>query len=85
MTRAADRLIGPFSFLYVTRRGSDEFHISKGFDALMQTRPDFANRISYVVAPNGTVAYFYQSLNPAKHVETMLAAVTELPQNSGKK
>lgn len=59
--------------------------ISKGFDALMQTRPDFANRISYVVAPNGTVAYFYQSLNPLKHVEKMLAAVKELPQNSGKK
>ncbi len=59
--------------------------ISKGFDALMQTRPDYANRISYVVAPNGTVAYFYQSLNPFKHVEKMLGAVKELPQNSGKK
>jgi peroxiredoxin Q/BCP len=58
--------------------------ISKGFDALMQTRPDYANRISYVVAPNGTVAYFYQSLNPFKHVEKMLAAVKELPQNRGK-
>jgi len=55
--------------------------ISKGFDALMQTRPDYANRISYVVAPDGKVAYFYQSLNPFKHVEKMLAAVKDLPQN----
>jgi thioredoxin-dependent peroxiredoxin len=59
--------------------------ISKGFDALMQLRPDYANRISYVVAPNGTVAYFYQSLNPFKHVEKMLTAVKELPQNRDKK
>ena len=59
--------------------------ISKGFDALMQTRPDYANRISYVIAPNGTVAYFYQSLNPNKHVEKMLSAVKELPQNRDKK
>lgn len=59
--------------------------ISKGFDALMQTRPDYANRISYVVAPNGSIAYFYQSLNPAKHVEKMLGAVKELPQNRDKK
>lgn len=59
--------------------------ISKGFDALMQTRPDYANRISYVVAPDGKVAYFYQSLNPFKHVEKMLAAVKDLPQNRDKK
>ena len=30
--------------------------ISKSFDALMQTRPDYAKRISYVIAPNGLVA-----------------------------
>ena len=55
--------------------------ISRGFDAVMQTRPDYANRISYVIAPNGSVAYFYQSLNPFKHVEKMLAAVKALPQS----
>lgn len=52
--------------------------ISKSFDALMQTRPEYANRISYVIAPNGAVAFYYQSLNPAKHVEKMLAAVKDL-------
>ncbi len=59
--------------------------ISKSFDALMQTRPDYANRISYVIAPNGSVAYYYQSLNPFKHVEKMLAAIRDLPQNRDKK
>lgn len=53
--------------------------IMKSFDAVMQTRPDYANRISYVIAPNGTIASFYLSLNPDKHVERMLAALRELP------
>ncbi|RYX90433.1 MAG: peroxiredoxin [Comamonadaceae bacterium] len=52
--------------------------VIKGFDALMQTRPDFANRLSYVIAPNGKVAYYYQNLNPDKHVERMLAALKTL-------
>lgn len=58
---------------------SDETkNISKSFDAIMQTRPDYANRISYVIAPNGAVASYYQSLNPFKHVEKMLSAVKDL-------
>lgn len=59
--------------------------ISKSFDALMQTRPDYANRISYVIAPNGSVASYYQSLNPFKHVEKMLAAVRDLQPNRDRK
>jgi peroxiredoxin len=54
--------------------------VINGFDALMQTRPDFANRLSYVIAPNGTVAYYYQNLNPDKHVERMLNAIRALPR-----
>lgn len=54
--------------------------VINGFDALMQTRPDFANRLSYVIAPNGTVAYYYQNLNPDKHVERTLNAIRALPR-----
>ena len=56
--------------------------VIRGFDAVMQTRPDFANRLSYVIAQNGTVAYYYQNLNPARHVERMLAAVRALPKSA---
>ena len=49
--------------------------IMKSFDAVMQTRPEYANRISYVIAPNDTVVFQYMSLNPSKHVEKTLAAV----------
>lgn len=59
--------------------------VIEGFDAVMQTRPDFANRLSYVVAPNGTVAYYYQNLNPDKHVERMLNALKALPQQAAKR
>ncbi|MDM0013510.1 peroxiredoxin [Variovorax sp. J22P168] len=54
--------------------------VIEGFDALMQTRPDFANRLSYVIAPDGRIAYYYQNLNPDKHVQRMLGAVRALPR-----
>jgi len=54
--------------------------VIQGFDALMQTRPDFANRLSYVIAPDGKVAYYYQNLNPDKHVERTLNTVKALPK-----
>ena len=49
--------------------------IMKSFDAVMQTRPEYANRVSYVIAPNGTIVFQYMSLNPTKHVEKTLDAV----------
>jgi thioredoxin-dependent peroxiredoxin len=54
--------------------------VIQSFDAVMQTRPDFANRLSYVIAPDGKVASYYQNLNPDKHVERMLNAVKALPR-----
>ena len=58
---------------------SDEsLTIAKSFDALMQYRPDYANRVSYVIAPSGKVAYSYLSLNPARHVQNTLAALKTL-------
>jgi peroxiredoxin len=51
--------------------------VIKAFDAAMQTRPEYANRVSYVIAPNGKVVYSYLSLNPNKHVEKTLDAVAQ--------
>ena len=56
---------------------SDESRaITQSFDATMQTRPDFANRISYVIAQDGRVAFYY--LNPTRHVEKTLDALRAL-------
>jgi len=59
--------------------------IMKSFDAVMQTRPEYANRISYVIAPNGTVVFQYMSLNPTKHVEKTLDALRGWSNSRGKK
>jgi len=57
----------------------------KSFDAVMQTRPEYANRISYVIAPNGAIVSHYMSLNPTKHVEKMLAALRTWSETKDKK
>ena len=58
---------------------SDETQtVMKSYDAVLKTRPEFANRISYVIAPNGQVMYHYMSLNPTKHVEKMLGALKSM-------
>jgi peroxiredoxin len=65
---------------------SDEaLTVIKAYDAVMQTRPEYANRISYVVGPDGTIAYSYMSLNPDKHVEKMLNAIKGLLAEGQKK
>lgn len=58
--------------------------VMKSYDAVMQTRPDYANRVSYVIAPNGKVIYDYQSLNPSLHVEKTLAALKDWSQSKSK-
>ena len=49
--------------------------VMKSYDAVMKTRPEYANRISYVIAPDGSIAFQYMSLNPTKHVEKTLDAL----------
>jgi peroxiredoxin Q/BCP len=58
--------------------------VIKAFDAAMQTRPEYANRISYVIAPNGKVIYSYLSLNPNKHVEKTLNALAQWAKDNPK-
>jgi thioredoxin-dependent peroxiredoxin len=58
--------------------------VMKSFDALMQTRPEYANRISYVIAPDGKIVYEYMSLNPTKHVEKTLGALKTWSESKGK-
>jgi len=57
---------------------SDEtMQVIKSYDAVWRARPEFANRVSYVIAPNGAVVYSYVSLNPQRHVEKTLGALRE--------
>ena len=47
------------------------------YDAGMPMRNSMANRVSYVIAPDGKIIYEYTSLSPDKHVENTLEAVKQ--------
>ncbi len=49
--------------------------IMKSYDAVLAIKPEYADRVSYVIAPDGRVIYAYQSLNPEKHVANTLDAL----------
>ncbi|HWH82165.1 MAG TPA: peroxiredoxin [Burkholderiaceae bacterium] len=55
----------------------DKKAVIKSYDAAMMIMPDYANRVSYVIAPDRSIIYSYQSLNPAKHVTNTLAALRD--------
>jgi peroxiredoxin len=50
--------------------------IAKEYDAFLTGT--YANRTSYVIAQDGTIAYSYTSLDPAKHVDNTLDALKAL-------
>ena len=55
---------------------SDESQvIMTSYAAVMQTRPDFASRTSFVIAPDGSVLLVYGNLSPHDHVTRTLAAL----------
>jgi thioredoxin-dependent peroxiredoxin len=49
--------------------------IMKSYDAVLAQKPEYANRTSYVVAPDGHVLYEYTDLDYSKHVDNTLAAL----------
>ncbi len=51
--------------------------VIKSYDAAMMLMPEYANRVSYVIAPDRSIIYNYQSLNPSKHVTNTLTALRD--------
>jgi len=49
--------------------------IMKSYDAILAAKPEYANRVSYVITPDGKILYAYTDLNPDKHVENTLGAL----------
>ena len=49
--------------------------IMKAYDAVLLFKSDYANRISYVIAPDQSIIYEYSSMSPDKHVENTLQAL----------
>jgi thioredoxin-dependent peroxiredoxin len=49
--------------------------VMKAYDAVLSQHPQYANRTSYVIAPDGTIVYTYTSLDPSQHVQNTLTAL----------
>lgn len=49
--------------------------IAKSYDSVLMAKPDWSDRTSYVIAPNGTVLHSYSKMDPTEHVAQTLAAV----------
>jgi len=54
-----------------------DLKVIKAFDSVMENR-NIADRVSYVIAPDGKIAYAFADRNPDKHVENTLSAVKAL-------
>lgn len=51
--------------------------ITKAYGAVMPLVGKVANRVSYVIAPDGTILYRYASLLPGKHITNTLHALEQ--------
>jgi thioredoxin-dependent peroxiredoxin len=47
----------------------------KSYDAVLAVKPEYADGVSYVIAPDRHGVYAHTSLNPEKHVENTLEAL----------
>jgi peroxiredoxin Q/BCP len=57
--------------------------VMKAYDAVLTQAPQYANRTSYVIAPDGTIVYTYTDLHPDNHVTNTLAALRDYEKTHG--
>jgi peroxiredoxin Q/BCP len=58
--------------------------IMKSYDAVLEQKPEYANRTSYVIAPTGEILYSYTAMSPDEHVANTLGAVEQWRKNQPK-
>jgi len=49
--------------------------IMKAYDAVLEMKPELADRTSYVISPEGKILFVYSALDPSGHVEKTMEAV----------
>src|SRR5690606_34547224 len=60
--------------------------VTNGCDTVMKRKPEYADRTSYVISPEGRILLAYTDLNPDQHVErTMKAVEAWEAQNNAKR
>lgn len=53
--------------------------IAGQYEAILAQKPEWSDRTSYVIAPDGTIVHVYSNLDPKQHVSETLAAVKAIP------
>ena len=51
--------------------------VMKSYDAVLTKAPQYANRTSYVIAPDGRILFTYTNLEPDNHVALTLQALKD--------
>ena len=51
--------------------------VIKAYDSVLTQKPEWSNRTSYVITPDGKVGLAYVNLSPAGHVDNTLKAVQD--------
>jgi len=49
--------------------------IATQYEAILAQKPEWSDRTSYVIAPDGTIVHVYSNLDPKQHVSETLAAL----------
>ncbi len=49
--------------------------IAKSYDSVLAVKPDWSDRTSYVISPEGNVLHAYSKMDPSQHVAETLGAV----------
>ncbi|UDF36562.1 UNVERIFIED_ORG: peroxiredoxin [Shinella sp. XGS7] len=58
--------------------------VMKDYDAALRIVPGMADRISYLITPDGRIAAVHESLSPDGHVEAMMQALQRWKASTGK-
>jgi len=57
--------------------------IARKYDSILPQKPEWSDRTSYVVAPDGRIASVHSDLDPKGHVKAMLEGVRALAKKGG--
>lgn len=49
--------------------------VARQYDAILEQKPEWSNRTSYVIGTDGKIVHAYKDLHPEKHVQETLAAL----------
>ncbi len=52
--------------------------VRKAYDVVLQQKPEYANRTSYVIDQHGKIVMAYTNLDPSEHVQRTMAAIKAL-------